>query len=460
MLRTHAAQVDTLWDVLLPEPCRILPENLSRLDQLLAAPQLLASFEEHWERTNLGVGRPTIAMATYLRLMVVKHRTGWGYETLLREVSDSLHLRRFCLLPLAHPVPDESTVRKLTRRLGPELVDELIRQTIQLAAKERRWRPRAMRCDSTVVAADIRFPTDIGLAAETVKVVTRTARKLRSAIPGLGKRVRDRGRTVGKLVRAVGQTLRRRSGDAKAELAGLIQEAASQMQVSLREARQLLAEAKQLPAEIVKPADHTARDLRRLIECGERVAEQVRRRFAGEKISERLVSLHDLDARPVRRGKLSQPTEFGYVVQLTELTAHTRHGARGLILPPKVHAGSQHENNLLPSTVDELVHLNLSPDEAAFDGGFKIRATTEALAPLHTTPFIVGSAPARARSPRSRRRLASYRVGAEGRISHLKRSYHLGRARLKGEPGAHIWASWAIFAYDLDTVAPMTPGRR
>ena len=47
-----------------------------------------------------GRGRPTIAMQTYVRLMVVKHRTGWGYETLMREVSDSIHLRRFCLIAI------------------------------------------------------------------------------------------------------------------------------------------------------------------------------------------------------------------------------------------------------------------------------------------------------------------------------------------------------------------------
>jgi hypothetical protein len=30
-------------------------------------------------------------MASFVRLMVVKQRTGWGYATLVREVSDSLH---------------------------------------------------------------------------------------------------------------------------------------------------------------------------------------------------------------------------------------------------------------------------------------------------------------------------------------------------------------------------------
>jgi IS5 family transposase len=38
-------------------------------------------------------------------------------------------------------------------------------------------------------------------------------------------------------------------------------------------------------------------------------------RFAGQKIPDRLVSLFDPDARPIRRGKLEKPNEFGYLVQ-------------------------------------------------------------------------------------------------------------------------------------------------
>jgi hypothetical protein len=47
-------------------------------------------------------------------------------------------------------VPDESTVRKLTRRLGSQLVDELTRAVIDQALIEKRFRPRALRVDSTV----------------------------------------------------------------------------------------------------------------------------------------------------------------------------------------------------------------------------------------------------------------------------------------------------------------------
>ena len=58
-------------------------------------------------------------MDTYTRLMVLKQRYGWRYRTLIAEVPDSLHLQRFCRIGRGDWVPDESTVRKLTRRLGP-----------------------------------------------------------------------------------------------------------------------------------------------------------------------------------------------------------------------------------------------------------------------------------------------------------------------------------------------------
>ena len=61
----------------------------------------------------LVMGRRTIPIETFVRMMVLKTRNGWGHERLVREVSDSIHLRRFCEVGLAERVPDESTLRKL-----------------------------------------------------------------------------------------------------------------------------------------------------------------------------------------------------------------------------------------------------------------------------------------------------------------------------------------------------------
>src|SRR3954468_3232055 len=176
MLRLSGGQVESLFDVSLPIEVRELPADLAALDALLDDPGLLAPVERAWDEAARGFGRPTIPIERLVRLMVIKQRSGWGYETLVREVSDSLHLRRFCRVALAERVPDESTVRKLVRRLGPEVIEAITRAVIASATTgERRFVARAARIDSTVVEADIRYPTDLGLAADATKVLARAA---------------------------------------------------------------------------------------------------------------------------------------------------------------------------------------------------------------------------------------------------------------------------------------------
>ncbi len=225
----------------------------------------------------------------------------------------------------------------------------------------------------------------------------------------------------------------------------------------MRESRKLLAQAQASPlaaegASVKARAKAVAR-LEELVGLSERIVDQVRARFAGEKIPDRLVSLFDPDARPVRRGKLAKPNEFGYVVQYAEVTANTKREARGLLLPPKLQAGSTHENTLLTQSAAELTRLGISLKEAAFDAGFTQAATDKSLPGLDRL-FIAGSAN-NPGSPRTRRRLAKFRVGCEGRISHLTREYHSRRGRLKGETGARIWQAWAALSSNIDTVAAM-----
>ncbi len=164
----------------------------------MSDPALLGPIAAAWAAGARGCGRPSIAMASFVRLMVVKQRTGWGYETLMREVSDSLHLRRFCLIAIDQRVPDESTVRKLARRLGPEVVEEITRVVIAKAQRETRFRARAARVDSTVVEADIRYPSDAMLALQGVRVLARERGSCALMINGATVRVRDRSRSVGR----------------------------------------------------------------------------------------------------------------------------------------------------------------------------------------------------------------------------------------------------------------------
>jgi transposase, IS5 family len=459
MLTLLADQPECLWDDALPLEVKQLPENLAALDGLLSDPQLLFPLVERWRqefeqtgRLVLTEGRPTIPLETYVRLMVLKQRYRWGYRTLVAEVSDSIHLRRFCRISLSERLPDESTVRKLTRRIGAETVADLTRALIVKATREKRFRPRAVRIDSTVIEADVRYPTDAGLASSGVRVLAREGRKLAKLIGERKARVRDRSRAMGHKLRTISRTIRRRSGEAKSEVLKLTGETGELLERSLKEARRLAAVARRRArGRGAKAKLRAAASLEEWADRCEKVSRQIKQRVAGEPIKDRIVSLHDPDARPIRKGKLGKPNEFGFVSQLAEVTENTKRGARGLILPASTELGNPAEDTLLPDTVSELKRLGISVREVAVDGGFNTGPTNTALQDLQPKQtFIAGrQEPA---SKRTTRRLRRYRTGAEGRISHLKRRYGLDRSRLKGDQGRKIWTEWAILAYNTDTL--------
>jgi len=462
VLTLWASQTECLWDESLPLEVRELPADLAELDRVLGDPELMMVLLERWRRevvetgrAVLSDGRPTIAMQTYVRLMVLKARYRWGYRVLVAEVSDSIHLRRFCRISLSDRVPDESTVRKLTRRIGSETVSELTRSLIETAVREKRFAPRAVRIDSTVVEADVKYPTDADLAAHGVKVLAREGRKLAGLVKEHKRRVRDRSRSMGRKLRALTRTIRRRSGEAKAEVLALTEQTGELLERSITEARNLAAHARRRARGLgASTKRRAAQRLEELADRCEKVATQIRRRVKGEPISDRLVSLADPDARPIRKGKLGKPNEFGYVSQICEATEHTRRGARGLVVPAATRLGNPAEDTLLPDTIAELARLGIRPREIALDGGFNPGPTRQTLNDHGLTPervFISGRQQPGSR--RTQRRLQRYRTGAEGRISHLKRGYGLGRSRLKGDQGRQIWTGWAILAYNADTLA-------
>ena len=226
---------------------------------------------------------------------------------------------------------------------------------------------------------------------------------------------------------------------------------------SIREARRLVVVARRRARG--RGAKAKLRQINKLeifIERAERVTVQIRRRMRGETITNRLVSIFDPDARPIRKGKLGKPNEFGFVAQICEVTANTKTGARGLIIPAAAsELGNPSEDTLLPETVAELERLGISPREVALDGGFNLGPSRQALELFKAErTFIAGRQQPGSR--RTQRRLARYRTGSEGRISHLKRGYGMRRSRLKDHDGMQTWTGWSILTYNLDTLAIRT----
>jgi IS5 family transposase len=173
----------------LPAELLKLPDELARVDGLLDDPAFFAPFVPFFDPR---IGRPSTPMETYLRLMFLKFRYRLGYESLGREVSDSITWRRFCRIGLDGSVPHPTTLMQLTTRCGNAAVDGLNEALLAKAAEAKLLRTSRIRADTTVVPANVAYPTDSGLLDKAMRRITATGERIRAAGGTVRTRVRDR----------------------------------------------------------------------------------------------------------------------------------------------------------------------------------------------------------------------------------------------------------------------------
>ena len=430
----------------MPAELRELPGELRRVDEVLEEDRFMAPFRL---RLTATIGRPTIPVETYLRLMYLKHRYGLGYETLCKEVADSFTWRRFCRIALGGRVPDPSTLMKLTKRLGPGLLEELNAGLLSLAVERKLLRSRRLRVDTTVVEADIRSPTDSGLCAHAVSRLTRLAKRIKAAGLAREARLRDRRRSVGKRVRAI-SAARVRGRQALATLDRLTEEIAQRAKQTVREARTLARDARQ-EARRTRVSVALVERLERELEAAEQVLSQTDLRLAGQRtIPDRRVSLVDPDARPIRMGSPRRPTEFGYKARVADT-------GEGFVIADVPDRGAPTDGGLLDGAITKAKDAGIQVRSVYADRGFGTSTGDAALSRHRIRDPIIPRQQRAAPIERSRnwKRRYRYRNGLEGRISQLKRK-GLRRTRLRSLEGAQTWVGGITLAHNLQRMALLT----
>jgi IS5 family transposase len=477
MLRTRAPEV-SLWEAVLPDEVLRLPEELARVDVLLDDPAFFAPFVPFFDPR---VGRPSTPMEVYLRLMFLKFRYRLGYDSLCREVTDSITWRRFCRIPLDGRVPHSTTLMKLTTRCGTAVVDGCNEALLAKAAQAKLLRTTRLRADTTVVAADVAYPTDSGLLAKAVRRIGAAGRRVRAAGGAVRTRLRDRSRSAGARARAIGAKLRLRTAaireEAQAavaritgELAGLAERTAAEAEKLLGNARRALHRAEAKAAQLVATGITDAvagrrrgrlrravNDLTELLAATRRIAAQTRQRLSGVTPdgATRQVSLHDRDARPIAKGRLGRPVEFGYKGQVVD-------NDDGVVLDHTVEGGNPADApQLAPAVTRVIRRTGRRPRTVTADRGYGETAVENDLEQLGVRNVVIPrkGKPGKARQARERRhgfrRTVKWRTGSEARISTLKRQYGWDRSRLDDLDGARVWAGHGVLAHNLVKIATL-----
>ncbi len=462
MLRTVNVQ-PTLWDAILPAELLMLPAELARVDALLDDVVFFVPFAHYFDAR---IGRPSIPIETYLRLMFLKFRYRLGYESLCREVSDSICWQRFCRIPLGTRVPHPTTLMKITTRCGDAAVAGLNEALLAKAAAVKLLRTDKVRADTTVVEADVAYPTDSGLLAKAIGTMARTIERVKGAGGATRTRARDRRRSAGRRARSIASKLRLRGEQQRdqaqatvrritGELAGIAEQAMRDATAVVHNAKRVLRRATGQRKGRLRRAIN---DLDTIVRRAERVVAQARGRLAGvmPESANRLVSLHDVDARPIRKGRLGKPVEFGYKAQIVD-------NADGVILDHTVETGNPADAPQLVPAIERISRRAGRPPHAVTaDRGYGQASVERDLHELGVRAVAIPrkSKPGPARREFEHRRAfrekVKWRTGSEGRINHLKRSYGWNRTELTGIHGARTWCGHGVFAHNLVKIGTLS----
>jgi transposase, IS5 family len=455
MFRTVNDQ-PTLWDSILPAELLVLPVELARVDELLDDAVFFGPFAAYFDAR---LGRPSIPMETYLRLMFLKFRYRLGYESLCREVSDSISWQRFCRIPFGTRVPHPTTLMKITTRCGDDAVTGLNEALLVKAAAAKLLRTDRVRADTTVIEAAVAYPTDSGLLAKAIGSMARSVVGIQAAGGATRTRSRDRRRSAGRRARSIAAKLKLRGEQQRdaaqaavrritGELAAITEAAIGEATAVIRNARRALRSA----------SGHRKGQLHRainrldnLVGHAERVVTQARSRLGGvmPESASRVVSLHDVDARPIRKGRLGKPVEFGYKAQIVD-------NADGVILDHTVEVGNPADApQLVPAIERVTARTGRTPRAVTADRGYGQASVEHDLHELGVRSVAIprASKPSTARREFEHRRAfrekVKWRTGSEGRINHMKRSYGWNRTELTGINGARTWCGHGVFAHNL-----------
>jgi IS5 family transposase len=438
---------------------------LRKIDTLLedeAVIEVVAqALETRWPQSRRR-GRPGTPAEVVIRMLILKHLFDWSYDDLEREVRANLVYRMFTRID-AGDVPDAKTILKIARALGPEVIEQLHRQVVDVAKRAGVTHGRRFRIDTTVVETNVHYPTDSSLLQDGIRALTRTMQGANAALGDRCGRVRDRRRSVGRRVLIIGRQAR--SPETRDALVGSYRLLMGTTRAVVRDARTMVRRISQRirasSPSVATRLTQARQRLQQLQPIVARVLAQTHARLLGGDIHvrDKVLSVFEPHTEAIRKGKIAKPTEFGKLVTIPE-------AEHQIVTAYEVHERRPADITLWTPALDRHIAIfGRAPDLAAADRGFASAKNEDAAVARGVRRVILPrpgrKTPARRAFERQRwfRRGQRWRVGCEGRISVLKRRHGLRRCRYHGPDGTARWVGLGVIADNLVNTATFLNAR-
>ncbi len=459
MLKTQGSlQQRSFFDSLIEDALKA-NSLLATVDSVLnELPHLLDPFVAAYEtdRKARGIdgsfGRPTIPVESIVRLILLKHL---HKNCALRDVEERTKTdyawKGFAKLSLTDKVPDHSALNKWELFFGEKAIEKLHSQIINYCTEQKIIKGNRLRTDTTVAPANIHYPTDAGLLADVVRVITRIIRKTVPATK-IKTYFRRTAQAVKERMRNIGNSLKKRTGEAKQAVKTTTREI---MQITER----IVERARMARDALSHIGDMTAiaaqMQLDHFLKLAHILIRQTGKALGGQKIKNRIVSIFQPSMRPIVKGKLWPLCEFGRKMQVDEVE-------HGIISAWKIFTRNVPDTGVvIPAVNRHRTRFGHDPTLVATDRGCHSEENRELLKGRITRvsiPHRGFKTKRRLRTERSRwfKEAQDWRAGGEATISVLKRTSAIGKNRAKTEFGYLQGIGWGIIGRNLRTIAALT----
>jgi len=242
------------------------------------------------------VGRRRLAVEVTVRCAYWKTRYGLSYRELAHALLVNVEAQWFCRVRKESGLPSFSCLQQNMAQLEEATWKQINKWIVAKARQKHHTKGLKCRKDSTVVEANVRYPTDGGILIDGIRTVVRAVKK------EVGKALPRGFRSFKHKVKEARNTLRRVGKQGKEQVNAVLEALCGMAEHVVRTSSEVSGEQ----VEVV-------------VDRLEQVVAQTRQVMAGVKhIPHRIVSFFEEYARPLVKGKAGVSCEFGLGVQIQE----------------------------------------------------------------------------------------------------------------------------------------------
>jgi len=381
-----------------------------------------------------GAGASGMSADQVVRAAIIKQMFEFSYRDLAFHLTDSVSLRRFCLIGIGNKGFKKSVLCNNIKALSPQTWEAINRCIVQYAQKNNVEKGRQVRIDCTVVESNIHTPSDSTLLWDCVRVLTRILSVAKKNFPCSGIAFQNHTRRAKR--RMLGIQYAKNKKQRHKQYLDL-----------LNITRNAVAYA-QNAADILKPS----LDLFAMGICEQlnyytgltlHVINQTEQRVVhGQSVhaSQKVVSIFEPHTDIIVKDR--RDTFYGHKVCLTG-------GASNLIIDCVITDGNPADTSLTETMLERQKEIyNRYPLKVALDGGFASKENLTAAKSKKIKDVCFSkkrglNVEDMCRSQWVYKRLRRFRAGIEAGISLIKRCFGFARCTWKGLRSfkSYVWAS-------------------